>query len=98
MNEQKKDIFSNALSSAFWMKTLYVLGFYFLYKILQILVSILVVVQWLSCLIYSERNQRITEFSGSLSQYIFTILRYITYVSDQKPYPLSDWPKYKEDK
>jgi hypothetical protein len=37
-------------------------------------------------------NPRLVEFAPGLSRYIYEILRYVTYESDERPFPFSDWP------
>ncbi|MGH8512285.1 MAG: DUF4389 domain-containing protein [Gammaproteobacteria bacterium] len=37
-------------------------------------------------------NPRLVDFGQRLSTYIYQLLVYVTFKSDDKPYPFSDWP------
>lgn len=84
----------NSLTSdAFWIKTLFIIVFSIVYRLLDVVVLLLVIVQWGTRLITGQVNPTLNEFSESLSAYIAQIVRYVTSNSDVKPYPFSDWPE-----
>lgn len=93
MSEIKQSI----KSDAFWIKTLFIILFSIVYRILDIVVLLLVIVQWGFTLITGQANPALNEFSESLACYISQIVRYITNNSDTKPYPFTDWPLPKRD-
>lgn len=88
MSEVKKSL----ASDAFWLKTLFIILFSVVYRILDIVVLLLVIVQWGFRLTTGEVNPALNEFSNGLANYVAQILRYITGNDDTKPFPFTDWP------
>jgi hypothetical protein len=38
-------------------------------------------------------NENLSHFSESLTRYAFQILLYVTFQSEERPFPFSPWPK-----
>lgn len=90
MNEQLK---SNLTSSKHWLRLVYMLLFAFFLQISSVLMWALVVVQFLFALITGNDNVTLRRFGDSLSQYIHCSLLFLSYNSEEKPFPFSDWPE-----
>ena len=43
-------------------------------------------------LITTELNEQLLDFSDSLTKYVSQILFYITFKSEERPFPFSPWP------
>jgi hypothetical protein len=43
-------------------------------------------------LITGEDNQHLRRFGHSLSTYIYDVLKFLCYSSEEKPFPFADWP------
>ena len=43
-------------------------------------------------LITTELNEQLLDFSNSLTKYVSQILLYITFKSEERPFPFSPWP------
>lgn len=86
------DIKQNIESDAFWVRTLFIIMFSVIYRILDIVVLFLVVVQWGFTLITGQTNPALGQFSDSLASYIAQIVRYVTGNDQTKPFPFTDWP------
>jgi len=68
-------------------------GFFMIvFVVKEVLVFGIVVFQFFSRLFTGELNPRLVAFAPGLSRYIYEILNYVTYESDEKPFPFSDWP------
>lgn len=76
-----------------WMRALFMVLFLFILWILKILFYAIVVLQFLIVLVTDKVNERLLHFSKSLSTYSYQIYLFITYNSDEKPFPFGDWPK-----
>lgn len=83
---------NNITSDSFWIKTLYLILFFVIYRVLDVAVFLLLVIQWGFNLFTGESNPALTQFSSSLSVYIQQIVAFIGGASEEKPYPFSDWP------
>ncbi len=75
-----------------WIRGLYILLFGLLYSIAEIVLWAIVLFQFGSQLITARPNERLLAFTQGLNTYIYLILQYITYRSDDKPYPFDEWP------
>jgi hypothetical protein len=91
MNDVKKNIGSDA----FWLKTLFIVLFSIVYRVLDIIVLLLVVVQWGFNLVTGDVNPALNKFSDGLACYIAQIVRYVTGNDETKPFPFTDWPTIK---
>lgn len=88
MSEIKQSIESDA----FWIRTLFIIFFSIVYRILDVVVLFLVLVQWGFSLMTGQVNPALNQFSAGLSCYIAQIVRYVTGNSENKPFPFTDWP------
>ncbi len=86
------DVKDNLTSDAFWLKTLYLLLFFLVSRLVGLLVLLLTVVQWGFQLATGQPNAELARFGDSLGQYASQIIHYLSGTSEQKPYPFQDWP------
>ncbi|MBL4796474.1 MAG: DUF4389 domain-containing protein [Oleispira sp.] len=91
------DIKQSIESDAFWMRTLFIILFSVVYRILDVVVLFLVLVQWGFSLATGQVNPALSQFSAGLASYIGQIVRYITGNTETKPFPFTDWPTPKSD-
>tara|TARA_Y100000310_G_scaffold345657_1_gene467820 strand:+ start:6692 stop:6964 length:273 start_codon:yes stop_codon:yes gene_type:complete len=59
----------------------------------RIIIKILVVVHFVYAIITNERSRDIAEFSEIWSSQVYTYLRYITFVSNERPFPFNPLAK-----
>ena len=74
------------------IKGLYVLLFLFAFGVCRFLLYIIVLVQFFFDLISGKPNNRLCQFSSEFKNYIAEVVAFLTYQSDAKPFPFSDWP------
>ena len=60
--------------------------------IILMVLSVLVVLQFLFVLLTTETNKELRNLGSGLSTYVYQCLRFLTFNSEDKPYPFSDWP------
>ncbi len=75
-----------------WMRGLYMLIFIFLMGVAKFVTMVVVLLQFLAVLFTSETNQNLLKLGESLSRYQYQILMYLTYNSEEQPFPVGDWP------
>jgi|FLOH01.1.fsa_nt_gi hypothetical protein len=90
------DFKENVTSDAFWLKTLYIIGFFIVYRVLDLVLLLITLVQWVFRLVSGEPNASLTEFGQALGEYVKQIIHYLSGASDEKPFPFQDWPNSKE--
>src|SRR5690606_11586995 len=88
-NEELK---SNLLSSRHWLRLVFMLLFAALLQVASIIMWVLVVLQFVFSLITGQDNINLRRFAYSLSTYIYQTLKFLTYSSEEKPFPFADWP------
>ena len=86
------DIKENAKNIDVWTRGLFILVFAVIFYVLFILIWLVVIFQFLMKLITTELNQQLLDFSDALIQYVSQILLYITFKSEERPFPFSPWP------
>ncbi|NOY16737.1 MAG: DUF4389 domain-containing protein [Gammaproteobacteria bacterium] len=74
-----------------WMRILYMAIFVFIFNIVELLIATLVIFQILLLLFTGEKNMRLVSFGGILGQYTYRMLQYLTFNSEDKPFPFADW-------
>ncbi len=89
MNEDLKEHVSEP---ATWKRLLYMLLFVVLIYITAFVIAIVVVFQFFVTLVTGEPNDRLREFGGQLSVYAYQMLSFLTYNTEDIPFPFADWP------
>lgn len=88
-NQQLK---SNLTSSKHWLRLVFMLLFAAVLQLASIVMWVLVAAQFLFSLITGEDNLHLRRFGHSLSTYIYDVLKFLCYSSEEKPFPFADWP------
>lgn len=88
-NEIKK----NVTSGHIWFRLLYMILFAVALQVSIAVFWVVTLVQFLFSLISGAPNERLGTFADSLSQYIAQIVRFESFVSEEKPFPFSDFPE-----
>lgn len=97
MNMKQNQIKQTVTSDAFWIKTLFIVMFFIVYRVLDIVLLLVTLGQWLFTLITGEPHPALVKFGGSLGLYLKQITFFLTGVTEEKPYPFQDWPKVKKE-
>lgn len=80
------------LSADHWLRFAFMVLFAIILGVVSYVMTALVIVQFIWALIAGEGNDKLREFGSSLSQYIYQMLRFLTYNTEDKPFPFADWP------
>ncbi|HEY5622903.1 MAG TPA: DUF4389 domain-containing protein [Gammaproteobacteria bacterium] len=89
---ERQRIEENVRSSSTWLRLLFMILFFALWSISRIVVFAVVVLQFLWVLFSGEPNERLSLFGHSLATYSYQIVRYLTFDTEEQPFPFSDWP------
>lgn len=76
-----------------WLRGLYMLLFVIFYSIAEIVITAIVLFQFIMALFTGRTNERLLKLGQSLSTYVYQILQFLTFNSDYHPYPFGAWPK-----
>lgn len=75
-----------------WLRGLFMLLFAALYHVAGVVVGAVAVLQFAWKLVTGESNPRLTRFGEDLGRYFNQIVRFLTFNTEDKPFPFADWP------
>ncbi len=76
-----------------WIRGLYMLLFALIFNIAEILVAAVAAFQFVAFLFTGKTNEHLMIFGQRLSIFIYQIMQFLTFNSEDKPYPFSPWPQ-----
>ena len=86
----------NLSNSETWIRLLYVLLFIAIYSVGEFVFAAVVALQFGFLLLTGKHNNNLLRFGGSVSRFLYEVLLYFTFRSDNKPYPFRAWPAANE--
>lgn len=76
-----------------WLRGLFIVLFSIIYSAAGMVLTAVVIFQFVSMLVSGTRNSRLLVFGQQLSTYLYQVLLYVTFNRDQRPWPFDDaWP------
>tara|TARA_B100000929_G_scaffold44273_1_gene31492 strand:- start:51 stop:470 length:420 start_codon:yes stop_codon:yes gene_type:complete len=97
MSEKLDNIIDNLKQSSVWVRIILMVAFaVVLYPVFLVLL-VLMIAQMLFVIITGESNANLRSLGVALSAYVFQIVQFMSYVTDTKPFPFSDFPKAEND-
>ena len=75
------------------IKILYLILFYVIYGLTDLALLVILVIQTLLNLFTGEPSESLKDAGRSLGIYVKQISEYLSYASEEKPFPFSDWPQ-----
>jgi len=91
-----EELKENLAKQSKWLRLLWMVAFSFVYYVAIGILWLIVVTQFLFSLFTNSPNENILKLSNGFRNYMVQILDFITYQSDDKPFPFSDFPKSKK--
>lgn len=89
MAPELKDNISNTTT---WGRALFMILFAIIYSIAEMVIGAVVIIQFFIVLFSGQTNERLLRFGKELSRFIYQVFMYLTYNSEEKPFPFADWP------
>jgi hypothetical protein len=75
-----------------WIRLLYMILFAVLYKVAEFVMWVAVVFQVVVTVLTGTPNARVQRFGRQLSAYVYSLWLYLTWNTEQQPFPFSEWP------
>ncbi|CAH1091688.1 DUF4389 domain-containing protein [Candidatus Nitrotoga sp. 1052] len=75
-----------------WVRGLYMLLMVLAYQLSGTLMFIVAIFQFLVTLINDTPNTRLLSFGRNLGRYFQQIVYFLTFASEEVPFPFNDWP------
>ena len=83
----------NIKSRSTWMRLLFMAVFYVLATLASAVGSVVVVLGFFWVLFTGEKNRQLQQAGQVVAGYIYEIIRYLTFNTDERPFPLGgEWP------
>ena len=76
-----------------WLRLLYMVLFVVIFQLVEGVVTIVWVIQFLWVIISGSRNENLLSLGSKLTAYARDILAFLTYCTSVKPFPFADWPE-----
>ncbi len=90
MEQETKD---NLTSRNTWIRVVYMILFAVIFYIVALVIAVVAVVQFLSTLFTGKVNRQLQALGQGVGAYVNEITVFLTYHTDDKPYPFAPWPK-----
>lgn len=75
------------------LRIAYTVFFYVVLRLLDLAVAAIAVIQGVFVLTGSKPQPDLARFAAALSRYVGQVAAYMTWTTDQKPYPFAEWPR-----
>lgn len=92
MNDEIKQ---NIRERKTWLRGLYMLLFLVFYSVAKVLTFTVISFQFILTLLTGKTNEKLIKLSQSLCTYLYQILTFLTFNSNEHPYPFGAWPSGK---
>ncbi|HKJ87622.1 MAG TPA: DUF4389 domain-containing protein [Gammaproteobacteria bacterium] len=76
-----------------WIRGLYMLLFVLIFNLVELVLWAMAGIQFLFHLFTGTPNERLRDFGGRLGTYLREITAFLTYSSEDKPFPFAPWPE-----
>ncbi len=74
-----------------WVRGFYMLVMVILWHVAEAVLITVAIIQFILALL-SVPNERLVQFGGGLARYLQQVAAYLTFASDELPFPFTDWP------
>ena len=97
MDEEKR-LTDHLSETSTWIRLLHMILFGVIFRITEWVIFLIAVVQILFKLFTGEPNPRLRSLGRSLAGYVRETAAFLTFDTEDRPYPWSDWPSGEETK
>lgn len=77
---------------AVFVRALFMILFLIIYYVALWLVVAVAVFQFVVVLITGKHNRNLGTFGEGLSRFVYQITRFLTFETEEKPFPFKEWP------
>lgn len=75
-----------------WVRGFFMLLMAFAFQVSETVMFVVTAIQFVMMLLNDTPNARLVSFGRSLGRYIQQIVNFLTFASEEIPFPFSDWP------
>ena len=88
-----ENIKQNVTRGSIWLRLIFMIVFAVVFNVVEIVIFVVVVFQFLASLFTGEPIDRLTRFGRAVARYLQQVVGFLTFVTEEKPYPFSPWPE-----
>ena len=93
MTMNKEEVKQNVKNVDTWLRGLFIIVFGIIFYALYAVLWVVILLQFFTKVLTGTLNAQISGFSVGLTNYAFQILNYMTFQSEERPWPFSPWPQ-----
>ncbi|MDH5446936.1 MAG: DUF4389 domain-containing protein [Gammaproteobacteria bacterium] len=82
-----------ASGPSIWHRALYMVLFAIIFHLVELIIGLVMVVQFVLKAATGKTNENLGRFGDQLSQYLYKIVQFQTFNTEDKPFPFQAWPK-----
>ncbi|MFP4559771.1 MAG: DUF4389 domain-containing protein [Thiohalorhabdus sp.] len=86
------EVRENVSRGATWIRGLYMLLFALIFNLAELVLAAVALFQFAAHLLAGEPNTRLRAFGAHLGAYLQEIAAFLTYASEDRPFPFAPWP------
>ena len=76
-----------------WLRLVIALVYFgLLFYVVKIVIGLILLTQFVLGIFAIEVNRRLVDFTGDLNRFSYHVLQYLTWNSNDRPFPFTDWP------
>lgn len=91
--DQDTELKRNITDRETWLRFVFMIVFGVAFYFAATLALMAALFQFLAKLFGGEPNQGMREFGDGLGAYLQQVTKYMTFASDEKPFPFTPWPR-----
>lgn len=82
----------NVKNTDTWIRGVFIIIYGVIFYLLFWILWVVVIFQFLMKVLLGNLNDNLMDFSGGLTRYAYQILQYVTFRSEERPWPFGPWP------
>ena len=86
-----EELKENISQRSTWLRLLYIILLAVIFTITEFIIAVVVLVQFAFLLLSGKTNDDLMQFGDSLSRYVYDVLRYLTFNSNEMVFPFAEW-------
>ena len=75
-----------------WLRGLFMLFFIVINHLISWLIVLIALFQFVTDLLTGKPNYKLLAFTKNLNSYLLQVVNFLTFNSDKKPFPFTNWP------
>ena len=88
----KAETVENVKDENTWVRLAFIILFALALQITGVILTLTVIVQFLTQLLTGRPSEHVSAFGQNLASFVFQTIRFLTFASDDMPWPFSPWP------